>query len=774
MASRAYGANAFANSFIQGYSFIDNIKANKRAEARLEQRLAEEREARAFQRKRQLEQDRFRREDRATAAEDRERALADRQKREEGIRLSLDPNASEEQLAALAPFSPEAYAVLKQRAEMDKNVAAAREIQKLNQAGQAGLTQSQGNQGLSAAVAQTTQGQAAAGAAPAPQPGALVGSTPTGRNSGTIDRAPANPDIGTFREPQTAADQFVEVDESDVSFFDPRYQNRNALGKAADILVGDATQVGQAVENFGGRIAGGIEGAANATLRAVGINPPPEGDIFPVADSKSNAPRARPLAGTLLMPSEFVSPNSPEWLEASSQERAEIRKNNERIIADQRRLAESPSNFKITPNTRLGALQEAGEIGRDEAIRYENQVINTYEDWVGPEGGKLEELALQDPAAAATKYLADRATLEQLRPDMVTAADRRMVPVFEATKAQIAQDLAKYSPGSPQHRQAAQKYQNLQDSINVIARKQPKVAQEGGVQGGFPVGNKKVADNVTSVMFDPDRPMPDRETPGRINAAATVAGNIKPGRRLTDNQIEALYTLSNAGWLDKSTAQYVLLNGQFPPGQDPKGYKSHFKQGKDVYIVTNDGSIVPMASTQQGRVPSREIGEDVLGSVKKGLLMSNPNMQESDINSALGVVAQNASFVRQHFNVTSEEQMMKLGMILHQNKILAAKEFKSRDDAWFETTKNSSTAADLFTDPAMRQALAIEHEIDIISMPEAIRPEDVDVELVRQAYRDGEMGPIGVQYESQMTDEQIIEAYVKDAYPRDLARQAEQ
>lgn len=46
------GANSFMQGFMQGYGFIDNIHARKRAEARLEQRLHEERNQRAWQRER--------------------------------------------------------------------------------------------------------------------------------------------------------------------------------------------------------------------------------------------------------------------------------------------------------------------------------------------------------------------------------------------------------------------------------------------------------------------------------------------------------------------------------------------------------------------------------------------------------------------------------------------------------------------------------------------------------------------------------------------------
>jgi hypothetical protein len=73
-----------------GFSFVDQINANKRAEARLEDRLAREQEERQFQRTRTEESDEQVRENRRIAAEDRKRILGQEERFRAATRLSQD------------------------------------------------------------------------------------------------------------------------------------------------------------------------------------------------------------------------------------------------------------------------------------------------------------------------------------------------------------------------------------------------------------------------------------------------------------------------------------------------------------------------------------------------------------------------------------------------------------------------------------------------------------------------------------------------------------
>ena len=144
-------ANRFMSSFMQGYSFIDDINSRKRQEKLLEERISEEDKQRDFLRQRLLQQDAERGADRATG-------IVARQRREAANRLLADPNTPDEDLA---PYSdiPEVAQYVRDR-KLDARDQADLEI----------ITRGEG--GLVGAVS----GQQPAGQQPAGQqpPGGLV------------------------------------------------------------------------------------------------------------------------------------------------------------------------------------------------------------------------------------------------------------------------------------------------------------------------------------------------------------------------------------------------------------------------------------------------------------------------------------------------------------------------------------------------------------------------------------------------------------------------
>jgi len=97
------GVASFTNSFIQGFSFVDQINARKRQDVRLEERLAEEREFRNFQRGRleqsDIEHGEDRAEDKLTREEDRALKQRTRQAR---LIFSKGVDATDEELAEFA------------------------------------------------------------------------------------------------------------------------------------------------------------------------------------------------------------------------------------------------------------------------------------------------------------------------------------------------------------------------------------------------------------------------------------------------------------------------------------------------------------------------------------------------------------------------------------------------------------------------------------------------------------------------------------------------
>ena len=104
--------SAFLSNFQQAFSFIDDIKSRERREVSLQERLAEDRAERAFQRKRQGQFDIEREEDRAFAATERDYLIEERRqaktreiRQREGTALIADPNTSIAQLEEYADFA---------------------------------------------------------------------------------------------------------------------------------------------------------------------------------------------------------------------------------------------------------------------------------------------------------------------------------------------------------------------------------------------------------------------------------------------------------------------------------------------------------------------------------------------------------------------------------------------------------------------------------------------------------------------------------------------
>jgi hypothetical protein len=108
--------------FMQGYGFIDNIYAKKRAEARLEQRLDEERNHRIWQRERTSRIDAQNQIDRLRRREAEDDQIARQQEIDAANQAiaGIDPNDYQAQIDALSPYS--------------RNSAVSKRIQELRQA----------------------------------------------------------------------------------------------------------------------------------------------------------------------------------------------------------------------------------------------------------------------------------------------------------------------------------------------------------------------------------------------------------------------------------------------------------------------------------------------------------------------------------------------------------------------------------------------------------------------------------------------------------------
>lgn len=110
------GTNSFMQGFMQGYGFIDDIQARKRSEARLEQRLTEQRNERAYNRQRQSridiesQIDRNRRRGREDDLLERQDLMDEAQR----VYAEADPTDYDASIKALMPYAeiPEVAAMI--------------------------------------------------------------------------------------------------------------------------------------------------------------------------------------------------------------------------------------------------------------------------------------------------------------------------------------------------------------------------------------------------------------------------------------------------------------------------------------------------------------------------------------------------------------------------------------------------------------------------------------------------------------------------------------
>ena len=114
MSDNSATAGAFVNSFMQGFSFIDDINSRKRQEQKLDQRLAEEAEDRKIQREIQRQGLAERGQDRANSLLDRQERKRNEQRQRDANAILADPNADPEELMQFADL-PGVSAILRQQ-----------------------------------------------------------------------------------------------------------------------------------------------------------------------------------------------------------------------------------------------------------------------------------------------------------------------------------------------------------------------------------------------------------------------------------------------------------------------------------------------------------------------------------------------------------------------------------------------------------------------------------------------------------------------------------
>jgi hypothetical protein len=732
--ANSFQQNAFFNSFTQGYSFIDNIKRAERQEARLEQRLAEEREDRAFQRSRQVRSDQVFEQDRKFQLEERARVASAREKAKAGISAAVDPDATIEELMELAPFSPEAFAAARKKAN-SAELTRALDVIEQQQAERAAAEQ----QGL---TAQLQAEQAAQGGANAGQLNAAAaeGATPAEGES-------------LFAAPRGQTSQ-RRVTEEDIEFFDPEFREKGLAGKVGEFFTGNIQQATRAAGNV-------LEGTVG------------RGSIA----GTERGPRAAGAAflGEAFISEEFVTVEEFNQI-TDPEERERVRRNNNRLITDQKRVARNPNRNKLArPITRQGAVQEGGEIERDHLQRIENQLDRRYSAFLEGTGESgLEQKALEAPEAAAMDYFNDRATLQTMWSDeRVAEVDRRMVPVMDTYEQNVSQELSAMSPGTPAYGRTSAQLSSIQTSRDIIARGQPSPNKRAGINSdGVKIGDKQRAEDVVAAIIDPDNPTVTTHTQAEIDAALTITDRVTPGsKRLNDVQTRAAQVLVEQSYMSADAALQFIMTGKYPSAALGKPTLTELSDGT-VYASYDGGGLAIVHDTKKlgDRKPSQEMDAEKLGWAQAGMKTIFPNADDRQIGQLNGLMIDHASWIRGQFNVTSQEQMYKLGRLWAESIMLSSADRKDRAsglDAMFKINANYARPADIFFNPELREKIALDNEIDLISMPDyrdiAGQP---DVEAIRQAARNGDYGIFMAENADKVEDDFIIQVAARSEYIR--------
>jgi len=729
----SFAANAFANNFITGFQFVDQIKANKRNEQRLNQRLEEERQERSFQRRRTLERDTQVREDRGFVAQERTRQAKERADIKEASRLALNPDSTNEELLSFAHV-PQAAAELKRRIGEEKFTEAVREFQTIGGVG----------------VPSNGATQPLGGGAKEDQ----VLSQP-------VDQQPVRDNAFGFG-PNRGVSGLEVVEEEEFNRFSTAFQEKGFFATGADVVAGQVAQTKRAGRDV---IAGALNapGRIRASITGEDINP-----------ATQNV--GQEFTGRVNLPGEFTTTTEFEELNATGDSAAirEAADKNREITADYERRGALPQSFSRTARSRQGAVLVESDAARRNAIAAENSAIKVAQDFLDPaQTSLLGELAQSDPKLAAVAYLDIRATIEGKQPRLAVDMDRRMVSVLNEAEVNMQNELISKSPGSPEFRRQMASLGQLQRSRDEVAGLQPSIARQAGVRSqGLNIGNAEMTSKVTDAMYDSNQPGVGYQPPSALNAAATVAGRISPRRRLNDAQIQALYTLKP--WLDKPTITSVMMTGAFPPGKDPNAIKSLQKAGNTVYALHEGGSVSVLPQASGGKIPSQELTEEGIGFALAGAMTKFPDMDERRQGQFVGLLIDHADWIRQRYVMSSEEQMNQVGRYFGQMVSLSDAELNRREDSFWATTTNSPSPEDLFMSPELAGKVAADLGIDLIEVKPVRSTSGLNLEEAKQRMRAGDFGFEASQAVDSLDEKQVFDVILRWKYQEALREQAAQ
>jgi len=693
--------DAFLNSFMRGFSFVDDINQRKAAQKKLDARLEEERADRQFRRDRLDQIDTERAEDRQIAAEDRTRVQNERELGREGDRLALDPQALTDptkraRLMETANFSANAFNTLAK--EMGRD---------------------QVREALKAIPSQNTQ------------TGGLNSAVTGNGDPGGID-TPITEKDSLLGESQ-GRDSFQSVDLDEISQFDTQAPGGGFLSQLA----------GDTAENFegaGDRITGAFRGlstgAANLVQSARGEAPVDTGASFGDAVG-GNINVSRDFTSE----EEFASINDPAEFEQARLRNDEIIKGiHERGVAS---LNEFPGDI-----SRLDSLKAGNRADRAEAQRQEFIVEEKYSSFSDPtKENTSRSLAAEDPQAGVIDYANDRATLQSANPGLRAQMDMQMQPAFQAAEGLAIQTIQESVAGTPEHAKASRDLRSLRVTQAQVYDDYSISEQTGIDDRGFPIGNSTLSNQVNLAIADPDRPRPMAPAnPQQIQMAVTLTGRMEGNRRATDAQLNAAILLKDYGLASAEDIMTLNMTGKWPSTAPAVTYKAYkpgdvvMAQGADgslQYVTTIPGKPGGRSNSRTGKPgdASNQLNQASISQFQAGFETRFPagtRGNDEAIAAANGTMLDGADWIQEQFDLTDPIAANRIGRQYAGAVQLAAAE----DSGWVPNILERwlgdlPTAQEIMTSPSLAAQMSVDHGIPMRFVPQP-RMEGVDVNNMRQ------------------------------------------
>lgn len=711
---------AFSDSFMRGYSFIDDIKDRNRRRAMEQQRLQEERDHRAFLREQAAARTSMAERELQARESDRIRGITNEQ-RERAARSLVARGATAEELADFADTNA-GFAELSRLRGENEAVAAARAVQGF---------------------------RAPAPGATAPAAGGLtegaVGALP--QQPGQAPTEPM-PEPQSLLAPSRGVDAYQFVSPSDTRPFDETAPT-GFLGAAGETV----QEVGAGAANF-------VQRAGDLAASALGLD-----RDSPAAQFLTGQRSGARATGRVAVPEAYVTPEEMALLEDPAEIEA-ARANNAEIMARMHERAQDPEANRVT------RLNQAGQANIAEAELAQRAATERYAQFLDPttESG-LRTLAAQDPGAAATQYFQDRATLNAADPQMRAAMDRAMQAPLNQYEDQIKQEIVNTQIGTAEHRRQIMRLRNLQMTRSQIYDDYKPSEAIGVDRRGFPVGNRDMMRAAFEEANNPERPRPSTPaSPSEFNATATSVTRMSGGKRLTDTQVRQLIKARDYGIISEEDFQHVLQTGQLPSGSQAMQLKS-FSPDEEIWgFDPNTGGmkLIRPARAKPGGIKTKGAGiepnqvtNETLDNFERGVRAAYPAADDAFVQSMQSQLLDNADFLSKRFDFRNQQSTFQLGQTFAQYEGLAAAENQRRDNElwpgnWF--SREDLRAQDLLADPKLRMEIALNNNIVLRDMPE-IRPNNVppnfDAAGARAFLASGDLGPAAAAAAETLSDYEL-------------------